>query len=104
LTHVHVFPYSDRPGTVAACLPDKVHGAAIRQRAEALRAVGASLTERFVRSQVGGVRRGLTLEDGTLVLTDNYLKVRVRAGVERNTAVDVRVDALTDGGLVGTII
>src|SRR5581483_263223 len=26
LTHVHVFPYSDRPGTVASRLPGKVHG------------------------------------------------------------------------------
>ena len=43
----------------------------------ALRAIGAELTRRFHASQCGTIRPGLTLEDGTLVVTDNYLKVRV---------------------------
>ena len=33
LSHVHVFPYSDRPGTAATGMPDKVPGAVIRERA-----------------------------------------------------------------------
>ena len=37
LTHLHVFPYSDRPGTVASTLPDKVHGTVIKARAQRLR-------------------------------------------------------------------
>ncbi len=37
LTHLHVFPYSDRPGTAAAALPDKVHGSIVRERASRLR-------------------------------------------------------------------
>ena len=80
LTHLHVFPYSDRPGTVAAALPDKVHGAIVRERASRLRAVGRALTERFHRSQDGIVRPALAIEDGTLVVTDNYLKVKIPPG------------------------
>src|SRR5204863_140503 len=30
LTQLHVFPYSDRPGTEAAAMPHKVHGTAVR--------------------------------------------------------------------------
>ena len=37
-------------------------------------------------AQIGTVRPGLTLEDGTLVVTDNYLKVRIPPGLARNRA------------------
>jgi threonylcarbamoyladenosine tRNA methylthiotransferase MtaB len=91
LSHVHVFPYSDRPGTVATGLPGKVPGAVVRERATALRAIGSDLARRFRQAQVGTIRPGLTLEDGTLVVTDNYLKVRVLPGYPRNTRVKVSI-------------
>jgi hypothetical protein len=40
---------------------------------------------------VGSVRPGLTLEDGTLVVTDNFLKVRIPPGLPRNQRVQVRI-------------
>jgi threonylcarbamoyladenosine tRNA methylthiotransferase MtaB len=89
LTHLHVFPYSDRPGTEAFSMRDKVHGSVIRDRGAELRRIGADLTARFHASQVGTVRPGLTLEDGTLVVTDNYLKVRIEPGLPRNVRVRV---------------
>jgi threonylcarbamoyladenosine tRNA methylthiotransferase MtaB len=89
LSHIHVFPYSDRPGTVAAQLPAHVPGAVIRQRAARLRATGAALTRRFREAQIGHARPGLTLEDGTLVVTDNFLKVRIPPGQARNERVIV---------------
>ncbi len=92
LTHLHVFPYSDRPGTVASRVRDKVSGIVVRQRAARLRAIGAGLTRRFRDEQIDTVRPGLTLEDGTLVVTDNYLKLRIDPGLARNTRVFVRVD------------
>ena len=91
LTHLHVFPYSDRPGTAAAAMDGKVHGTLVRDRGLALRAIGASLARRFHESQAGSVRPGLTLDDGTLVVTDNYLKVRIPPGTPRNTRVLVRI-------------
>ncbi len=98
LSHVHVFPYSDRPGTSAAAMPGKVAGTSIRERGARLRAIGADLAQRFRESQVGTVRPGLTIEDGTLVVTDNYLKVRIPIGLERNRRVALRLD--NDGGTV----
>jgi threonylcarbamoyladenosine tRNA methylthiotransferase MtaB len=91
LTHLHVFPYSDRPGTEASAMPVKVSGSVIRDRGARLREIGSALTRRFRDAQVGTVRPGLTLEDGTLVVTDNYLKLRIRPGTPRNTRVRVRV-------------
>ena len=93
LSHLHVFPYSDRPGTAATSMPGKVHGATIRDRATRLRAIGAVLTRQFRERSMGTIRPGLTLDDGSLVVTDNFLKVRIPAGLPRNTRVRVRVGA-----------
>jgi threonylcarbamoyladenosine tRNA methylthiotransferase MtaB len=103
LSHLHVFPYSDRPGTEASRLPSRVPPVLIRDRGTRLREIGASLARRFREAQLDTIRPGLTLEDGTLVVTDNYLKVRVPPGLRRNERVSVRIGSV--GGIVeGTII
>ena len=100
LSHVHVFPYSDRPGTAASVMPGKVHGAAIRDRCARLRVVGQELSARFRERQIGSVRSGLTLEDGTLIVTDNFLKLRVAPGLQRNQRVRVRVGVGIDDSVI----
>ena len=84
LSHVHVFPYSDRPGTEASKLRDKVDGVAIRRRGAVLRDVGARLTREFRARQIGTSRRALTLDDGWSAVTDNYVKVKLPAQHARN--------------------
>jgi threonylcarbamoyladenosine tRNA methylthiotransferase MtaB len=101
LTHVHVFPYSDRDGTEASRLADRVPGSIVRDRARRVRAVSESLTDRFRRSQVGKVHRALTLDDGSLAVTGNYLKLRIPPGCARNAWVRVRVCSHTEGELLG---
>ena len=91
LTYLHVFPYSPRAGTEAATLSNRVPGPPTRDRARALRSIGIDLSRRFRQAQVGGVRPGLTLEGGTPVLTDNYLKVAVPPGCGGNQRVKVRI-------------
>ncbi|HLG55803.1 MAG TPA: tRNA (N(6)-L-threonylcarbamoyladenosine(37)-C(2))-methylthiotransferase MtaB [Vicinamibacterales bacterium] len=92
LTHLHVFPYSDRPGTDASSMPGKVDGVTIRERGRRVREIGQSMTERFRRSQTGSVRRALTVDDGRSAVTDNYLKVRLDLPQTRNQWIDVRID------------
>lgn len=101
LTHLHVFPYSDREGTEATGLRDKVDGPTIRARGAQLREIGAGLTHRFHTSQVGAVRPALTLEDGTVVVTDNYLKLRIPGGLKRNERVTVRLITPAAASVVG---
>jgi threonylcarbamoyladenosine tRNA methylthiotransferase MtaB len=91
LTHLHVFPYSDRPGTGASAMGDKVHGSVIRERARRVREHGRRLINRFHDSQIGTTHRALTLEDGSLAVTGNYLKVRIPPGRTRNEWVRVVV-------------
>jgi threonylcarbamoyladenosine tRNA methylthiotransferase MtaB len=94
LTHIHVFPYSDRPGTRASRMSDKVHGTAVRERGRRVREIGQRLTRAFHASQIGTVHRALTIEDGSVAVTGNYLKVRIPPGHVRNEWVRVRVAAV----------
>jgi threonylcarbamoyladenosine tRNA methylthiotransferase MtaB len=102
LTHLHVFPYSDRPGTVASAMSDRAAGAVVKERGARVRAIGARLTRRFLNTQLGTTHRALTIEDGTLAVTGNYLKVRVPPGGVRNQWVNVRITQ-TEGGIGGVI-
>ncbi|HEX7019478.1 MAG TPA: tRNA (N(6)-L-threonylcarbamoyladenosine(37)-C(2))-methylthiotransferase MtaB [Gemmatimonadaceae bacterium] len=99
LTHLHVFPYSDRPGTEASKMRGKVSGSVVRERGRQLREIGAGLARRFRESQIGTVRPALTLEDGTLAVTDNYLKIRIPPGYGRNERLDVTVPAASGSDL-----
>jgi threonylcarbamoyladenosine tRNA methylthiotransferase MtaB len=91
LTSLHVFPYSDRPGTPASGMPDKVPGTAVRTRARAVRDVGEHLSRAFRLGQIGRIRRALTIEHGAAVVTDNGLRLPLRAPGPPNEHVCVRV-------------
>ncbi|MBI4888685.1 MAG: tRNA (N(6)-L-threonylcarbamoyladenosine(37)-C(2))-methylthiotransferase MtaB [Acidobacteria bacterium] len=91
LTHLHVFPYSDRPGTAASRLHPKVAGPVIRDRGREIRAIGEQMTLRFRQSQVGRRVRALTVGDGASVVTEYYLKLRLDANRGRNEWVRVLV-------------
>src|SRR5260370_22037876 len=52
LTFLHVFPYSPRPGTPAARMP-QVSGDRIRERAKRLRATGGAAVQRWAATQEG---------------------------------------------------
>jgi threonylcarbamoyladenosine tRNA methylthiotransferase MtaB len=91
LTHLHVFPYSDRPGTAAAYMGDRISGVDVRERARRIRAIGRQLSDRFREAQVGSIRPALTVDDGATVVTDNYLKLAIAPGHARNELVRVRV-------------
>ncbi len=96
LTHVHVFPYSDRPGTRAASMTDRAAGAEIRERGRRIREIGRVLGDRFRLAQIGTIRPALAVDDGSIVVTDNYLKLRIPPGRARNEHVRVRVLSPSD--------
>src|SRR6202051_4216372 len=58
LTFLHVFPYSPRPGTPAARMP-QVAGPAIKDRARRLRAAGETALQKRLGAGVGGGRGGV---------------------------------------------
>jgi threonylcarbamoyladenosine tRNA methylthiotransferase MtaB len=89
LSHLHVFPYSDRPGTEANSIGPKVNGLEIRERGRELRQIGSQFASRFRLAQAGTTRRALTVDDGLSAVTDNYLKVVLASPHPRNSWVNV---------------
>ncbi len=75
LTFLHVFPYSPRPGTPAARMP-QVAGNEIRQRASRLRATGEVALQRRLLSEIGA-RREVLIESATQGRTEHFLPVAI---------------------------
>jgi threonylcarbamoyladenosine tRNA methylthiotransferase MtaB len=75
LTFLHVFPYSPRPGTPAARMP-QVPGGAIKDRARRLREVGATALRKRLASEVGAMREVL-IESVTVGRTEHFLPVAI---------------------------
>jgi len=75
LTFLHVFPYSPRPGTPAARMPQVASGL-IKERAKRLRAAGEAALRRRLESEVGKLRDVL-IESDRLGRTEHYLPVAI---------------------------
>jgi threonylcarbamoyladenosine tRNA methylthiotransferase MtaB len=80
-SYLHVFAYSDRKGTEAARLPERVPPPTIQERSRALRALGRAKSLAFRREMIGQQRDVLVLtardrRTGLLSgLTSNYVEV-----------------------------
>ncbi len=75
ITHLHVFPFSPRPGTPAAKMP-QVKGDVVKERARALRDAGARRMAELLQGWVGRTARVL-LENPGQGHSDHYLPVKL---------------------------
>jgi threonylcarbamoyladenosine tRNA methylthiotransferase MtaB len=98
LTYLHIFPYSPRPGTPAARMPQVAKGIA-KARAARLRTLGAAQLEKLRASRVGTIENVLVEHNG-LGRTEQFLPIAV-PGVAQGSLVAVRVTGLSDAGLAG---
>jgi threonylcarbamoyladenosine tRNA methylthiotransferase MtaB len=98
-TYLHVFTYSERPGTPAAEEPAAVPMPVRKERNRVLRELAAAKNREFRERMVGRVLSGVTLSDTGTALTGNYLKVELAAYREPNQLVDLHIDAVTASGL-----
>ncbi|MGE4526788.1 MAG: tRNA (N(6)-L-threonylcarbamoyladenosine(37)-C(2))-methylthiotransferase MtaB [Rhodospirillaceae bacterium] len=89
ITHLHVFPFSPRPGTPAARMP-QVKGDVVKERARALREAGARRMAALLSTWVGRTAT-MVLENRGQGRTDHYLPVQIDE------------NALTRAPAVGTV-
>jgi threonylcarbamoyladenosine tRNA methylthiotransferase MtaB len=89
LTHLHVFPFSPRPGTPAARMP-QVEREVVKERARRLREKGAVALRGHLDAQVGADHRVLT-ETDDLGRTEHFTQVRLKAKGQPGAIVAVRV-------------
>jgi threonylcarbamoyladenosine tRNA methylthiotransferase MtaB len=102
-SYLHVFSFSQRPGTKAAALSDQIPAPVVKGRARELRALGEKKAGEFRRSQIGRELRVLTLRDEgrftetTPALSSNYLSVAVEGKFAANVWIDVVISQREDG-------
>jgi threonylcarbamoyladenosine tRNA methylthiotransferase MtaB len=103
ISRLHVFTYSERPGTRALELAGKVDPAEQHRRTCKMLALSESKLREFSQRFIGTVRPAL-LEHPKVGhpmsgFTDNYLKIEVDAPASLdNTIVPVRLERLSDDG------
>jgi threonylcarbamoyladenosine tRNA methylthiotransferase MtaB len=110
VSYLHVFPFSSRPGTAAAKLPNKLHPPSIKSRCERIGKLGHQKRLNFYRRYTGTTLPVLieTKRVGSTGLlkgiSSNYLPVLIEGGDNlKNKIVDVNIQKLEGDKLFGTI-
>jgi threonylcarbamoyladenosine tRNA methylthiotransferase MtaB len=98
-TYLHVFTYSERPGTPAAESEQQVPVALRKERNRVLRELAAAKNRAFRERMVGRTLSAVTLAETGIALTENYLKVELNATREPGAMVDVHIAGVTAAGL-----
>ena len=94
LPFLHVFPYSERPGTAAARMP-AVPVAERRQRAARLREAGRRNARRFLTAQIGRTVSLLT-ESPNSGHSEHFVAMQLAAAVAPGRVIDARVVGIAD--------
>ncbi|MBU5638213.1 tRNA (N(6)-L-threonylcarbamoyladenosine(37)-C(2))-methylthiotransferase MtaB [Geomonas sp. Red69] len=106
LAYLHVFPFSQRPGTPAATMAAQVHPRVIKERAEALRILSEKKKTEYAARFVGRELQVLVQKDegGRKGLSRNYLPVLIEEceGLV-NQEVGVLITAASGGELTGKL-
>lgn len=95
IVHGHVFPYSTRPGTPAARMP-QLEPSSIKERAAELRAEVARVRQTWLRSLVGKPCQVLAERDGT-GHAENFARVQLPPGTEPGTILTVTPTRIIEG-------
>jgi threonylcarbamoyladenosine tRNA methylthiotransferase MtaB len=103
-TYLHVFTYSERPGTPAAEMPGSVPIRVRKDRNRVLRELANDKNAAFRRSLLGREFTAVTLDPPGLALTDNYIKATLDMPYTANRLVRLRLRALTDQGVSAQIV
>ncbi len=98
-TYLHVFTYSERPGTAAVALAQPVPVPVRQERTRVLRALSERKNLAFRRGMIGASLPAVTLEQKGMALTSNFLKVEMARVREPNRSVDLEIADVTKSGL-----
>lgn len=103
--HLHVFPYSERPGTEAATLPNSIPPETRRARAREIETIGAENRLHFASRLVGQTVTVCIEKDGN-GRTDEYLRCNLRGAAARRSLALAKVEkySVRDGSLSAIIL
>jgi threonylcarbamoyladenosine tRNA methylthiotransferase MtaB len=98
-TYLHVFTYSERPGTAAASHPGAVPLNVRHHRTNRLRELSDRKNLEFRRRMLGKTLPAVTLEQPAMALTTNFLKVELTHPRQPNQSIEVNIGRVTPTGL-----
>ena len=101
LQYLHVFPYSSRPGTPAARMP-QVPGDVAKARAKQLRAAGDAALKHHLERLMGTVQPVL-MEKADFGRTESFAPVRIAGVAEVGSIINVHLSAVSDNELTGEL-
>ena len=104
---MHVFPYSKRPGTPAAKMPDQILNAQKQARAHQAAQVAAQMTRDYLTRFMGRTLPVLFEEERDGLwhgYTVNYIPVAVQGEALHNQVREVRLEQVRDGIVLGQLI
>ena len=110
VAYLHVFPYSRRPGTPAADMPNQVSETEKKRRAERLRRVGVAKRQAFAVRSIG-TPLAVLIEGRkdkstgfSIGFSDNYIPIACRGAAETNRIVRILPESFLNGRLIGEVI
>ena len=98
-TYLHVFTYSERPGTPAAESAAQVPMEVRKRRTRVLRDLSARKNMEFRETMIGRQLSAVTIEDGSSALSGNYLKVTLASRRMPNQIVNIKIGGISPAGL-----
>ncbi len=102
LTYLHVFPYSPRPGTPAAKMPQD-NASKRKERAARLRALGKEQEKALFERHIGTVAEIVT-EKNNMGRTQHFIPVYLVDEIQPGSLVKVRLTGLNENGMIGELI
>jgi len=103
-TYLHVFTYSERPGTPAAEMAGSVPVSVRKARNKVLRDLAARKNLAFREGMLGREVTAVTIEPLGLALTDNYIKAQLDMPYTPNRLVRLRPVAVNEQGIRATVL
>ena len=107
LSKLHVFPYSVRPGTLAASMPNQIPSAVKKERAARMIEISNQKSVEYRKKFIGSTVEMLTetLTDGIVDgLTDNYIRVFINGAVPLGELIKVELLELNGDGMNGRVM
>ena len=98
-TYLHVFTYSERPGTAAIHHANPVPPSVRHERTRVLRELSDSKNLAFRRQMLGRTLPAVTLEQPNMALTSNFLKVEMTQPRQPNQNINLEIGNLISNGL-----
>ena len=98
-TYLHVFTYSERPGTPAAEAPHRVPMHVRKLRSRVMRELAARKNLEFRRRMIGRMLSVVTLEEPGTALSDNYLKVLMREPRPAQQLIQLQIGGVSEAAL-----